>query len=173
MPKQETKKRRGTLPITNSKEKFVHELADMYDAEHQFLQAMGKMRDMASDQKLQTMLDEHMQQTEEQISKLEEVFAEVGEEPKRQQCMGAKGLIEEATSMMQEAGSPEIRDAVIAGAATKAEHYEMVGYADLIDGAEMLKKRKSVRLLTENREQESSTARRLERLAPRLGKAAA
>jgi len=88
------------LPITNSKEKFVHELADMYDAEHQFLEAMGKMRDMASDQKLQTMLDEHMQQTEEQISKLEEVFAEVGEEPKRQQCTGAKGLIEEATSMM-------------------------------------------------------------------------
>ena len=40
------------MPITNSKEKFVHELADMYDAEHQFLEAMGKMRDMASDQKL-------------------------------------------------------------------------------------------------------------------------
>jgi ferritin-like metal-binding protein YciE len=161
------------MPITNSQEKFVHELADMYDAEHQFLEAMGKMREMASDEKLQTMLEEHMQQTEEQIQKLEEVFAEVGEEPKRQECMGAKGLIEEASKMMQEVSAPELRDSVIAGGATKAEHYEMVAYADLIDGAEQMKKRKATRLLTENREQEMSTARRLERIAPRLGRAAA
>ena len=134
---------------------------------------MGTMREMASDAKLQTMLEEHMLQTEEQISKLEQVFSEMGKEPERQECMGAKGLIEEATRMMQETSAPELRDTVIAGAATKAEHYEMVSYADLIDGAEMMKKRKAVKLLTENREQEVSTARRLERIAPRLGKAAA
>jgi ferritin-like metal-binding protein YciE len=161
------------MPINSSEEKFEHELADMYDAEHQFLEAMGKMRESASDPKLQEMLEEHMQQTEEQIAKLEEVFSELGKEPERLECMGAKGLVDEATKMMEEAGSPELRDAVIAGAATKAEHYEMVSYADLIDGAEMMKKRKAVKLLTENREQEVSTARRLERISPRLGKAAA
>jgi ferritin-like metal-binding protein YciE len=161
------------MPINSSEEKFEHELADMYDAEHQFLEAMGKMRDGASDPKLQEMLEEHMQQTEEQITKLEEVFSELGKEPERKECMGAKGLVDEATKMMEEAGSPELRDAVIVGAATKAEHYEMVSYADLIDGAEMMKKRKAVKLLTENREQEVSTARRLERISPRLGKAAA
>ena len=117
------------MPITNSQEKFVHELADMYDAEHQFLEAMGKMRAQATDEKLQTMLEDHMQQTEEQIRRLEDVFAEAGQEPERQQCMGAKGLVEEASKMMEEAGSDEIRDAVIAGGATKAEHYEMVSYA--------------------------------------------
>jgi ferritin-like metal-binding protein YciE len=161
------------MPITNSEEKFAHELGDMYDAEHQFLDAMGKMRDRATDEKLLTMLEEHMVQTEGQIARLEEVFAEIGKQPERQECMGAKGLIGEATKMMEEAGSPEIRDSVIAGAATKAEHYEMVSYADLIDGAEMMKKRRAVKLLTENREQEVSTARRLERIAPRLGRAAA
>jgi ferritin-like metal-binding protein YciE len=161
------------MPINSSEEKFEHDLADMYDAEHQFLKAMGKMREMASDPKLQEMLEEHMQQTQEQIAKLQEVFSELGKEPERQECMGAKGLVDEATKMMEEAGSPELRDAVIAGAATKAELYEMVSYADLIDGAEMMKKRKAVKLLTENREQEVSTARRLERISPRLGKAAA
>ena len=58
------------MPITNAQEKFVHELADMYDAEHQFLEAMGRMREMASDESLRMMLEEHMQQTEEQIQKL-------------------------------------------------------------------------------------------------------
>lgn len=161
------------MPITTAQEKFAHELADMYDAEHKFLEAMGKMREKATDEKLQTMLEEHMQQTEQQIQNLEEIFSEAGEQPQRQECMGAKGLVEEASKMMEEAGTSEIRDAVIAGGAAKAEHYEMAGYADLIDGAEMLKMRKAVRLLTENRDQEVSTARKLERLAPKLGKAAA
>lgn len=161
------------MPITNAREKFVHELADMYDAEHQFLQAMGKMRESATDEKLQTLLEQHMEQTEGQIQNLEQGFAEASVQPHRQECMGAKGLIEEASKMIEEAGTDEIRDAVIAGGATKAEHYEMAGYADLIDGAEALKLRKAARMLTMNRDQEVSAARKLERLAPRLGRAAA
>ena len=161
------------MSISNSQEKFVHELADMYDAEHQFLEAMGKMRDAATDSKLTQLLEQHIEQTERQIGRLDQVFAEMGEEPRRQECMGAKGLVQEGSKMMEEAGSPEVRDSVIAGAAAKAEHYEMVGYADLVDGAELMGKRKIVRLLTDNREEEMSTARKLERLSPRLGKAAA
>jgi ferritin-like metal-binding protein YciE len=161
------------MPISSSEEKFNHELADMYDAEHRFLEAMGKMREMASDPKLQGLLEEHMQQTEQHIANLEEIFSAIGKEPERQECMGAMGLVDEASKMMHEAGSAEIRDSIIAGAATKAEHYEIVGYADLIDGAEMMKKRKVVNLLTRNREQELTTARKLERISPRLGKAAA
>jgi len=161
------------VPISNYREKFAHELTDMYDAEHQFLEAMGQMRDQATDEKLRSLLEEHMEQTEGHITRLEEVFSEFGQEPERETCMGAQGLVQEATKMMNEAGTSEVRDAVIAGAGTKAEHYEMVGYADLIDGAEMLKLRKAVRLLTENRNEEVSAARKLERIAPRLGKAAA
>jgi ferritin-like metal-binding protein YciE len=74
---------------------------------------------------------------------------------------------------MEEAATDELRDTFIVGGATKAEHYEMVSYADLIEGAEMLKMRKAVKLLTENRQQEVRTARKLERTSPRLAKVAA
>ena len=161
------------MPITNSREKFVHELADIYDAEHQFLEAMQTMHDNAMDDKLRTMLEEHMAETRDQIGKLEEVFSSIDEQPKRQPCSGAKGIIEEGSKAMEEAATDELRDQFIVGGATKAEHYEMVSYADLIEGAEMLKMRKAVKLLTENREQEVKTARRLERTSPRLAKAAA
>jgi len=161
------------MPITNSREKFVHELADIYDAEHQFLEAMEKMHDNATDEKLGTMLEEHMAQTREQIQKLEQVFSSIDEQPKRQPCSGAKGIIEEGSKAMEEAATDEIRDQFIVGGATKAEHYEMVSYADLIEGAEMLKMRKAVKLLTENRQQEVAAARKLERTSPRLAKAAA
>ena len=58
------------MPITNPREKFVHELADVYDAEHQFLEAMQKMRDNATDEKLKAMIEGHMAETQEQITKV-------------------------------------------------------------------------------------------------------
>lgn len=161
------------MPITNSREKFVHELADTYDAEHQFLEAMQKMHENASDEKLRTMLEAHMAETRGQIENLQAVFSSIGETPKRQHCSGAEGIIEEGSKAMEEAGTDELRDAFIVGGATKAEHYEMVSYADLIEGAEMLKLKKAVKLLTENREQEVATARKLARTSPRLAKLAA
>jgi len=162
------------MPITNSREKFVHELADTYDAEHQFLEAMRKMHEKATDEKLKTMLEEHMAQTRGQIENLKEVFSSIGEQPKRQHCSGAEGIIEEGSKAMEEAGTDELRDTFIVGGATKAEHYEMVSYADLIEGAETLKLKKAVvTLLTENRDQEVAAARKLERTSPRLAKLAA
>ena len=161
------------MPITNARDKFVHELADVYDAEHQFLDAMQKMHDNASDEKLRTLIEEHMAQTQDHVTKVEEVFSSIGEQPVRQPCSGAKGIIEEGSKAMQEAATNEIRDQFIVGGATKAEHYEMVSYADLIEGAEMLKLKRAVKLLTENRDQEVAAARKLERLSPRLARAAA
>ena len=162
------------MPITNAREKFVHELADVYDAEHQFLEAMQKMHDNASDEKLRSMLEEHMVETQGQIEKVEMVFSSIGEEPQRQHCSGAEGIIEEGSKAMEEAGTDELRDTFIVGGATKAEHYEMVSYADLIEGAETLKLKKAVvTLLTENRDQEVAAARKLERTSPRLAKLAA
>jgi ferritin-like metal-binding protein YciE len=161
------------MPISSPREKFVHELADTYDAEHQFLAAMQKMHDNATDEKLKTMLEVHMAETQGQIEKLQQVFSSIGEEPQRQHCSGAEGIIEEGSKAMEEAGTDEIRDAFIVGGAAKAEHYEMVSYADLIEGAELLKLKKAAKLLTENRDQEVRAARKLERTSPRLARAAA
>ena len=161
------------MPISSPREKFVHELADTYDAEHQFLEAMQTMHDKATDEKLKAMLEVHMAETRGQIEKLQQVFSSIGEQPRRQHCSGAEGIIEDSSKAMEEAGTDEIRDTFIVGGATKAEHYEMVSYADLIEGAELLKLRKAAKLLTENREQEVRAARKLERTSPRLAKAAA
>ena len=107
------------MPINNPREKFIHELADMYDAEHQFLEAQQKMLENATDEKLKKLIETHIDETRGQISNLEHVFDEAGEQPERQTCMGAKGLIEEATKAMEEASTGELRDAFIVGAATR------------------------------------------------------
>jgi ferritin-like metal-binding protein YciE len=160
------------MPITSTKEKFVHELADLYDAEHQFLEGQRRMEEKATDERLRAMIVQHIAQTEGQIQKLEAVFGLLGEPPKREPCSGAKGLVEEAAKVIEEADRPELRDALIGGATAKVEHYEMVSYADLINGAELMGQRKAVTLLRANRDQEVSTARKAERAGPRLLKRA-
>ena len=156
------------MPIKSTREMFVHELADLYDAEHQFLQAQHMMHSKATDVKLKTMIKEHIAESEQQVKNLERVFGILGEEPKRQHCDGAGGIISEGKKAIAEAGTPEMRDSIIAGGATKAEHYEMVSYADLIEAATLLKLKTAVSLLEKNRQQEVRTARRLERASPRL-----
>src|ERR1700674_1016901 len=161
------------MAIDTPQAMFMHEMSDIYDAEHQFLEAQRKLHDNAADPRLRTLIEEHITETEEQIQNLERVFELMGESPKRQPCSGAQGLVAEADKALAEIENQALKDSVVGVAATKAEHYEMVAYRDLIDSAQMMGKVRVVRLLERNRDQEVRTARRLERAAPRLLKLAA
>jgi ferritin-like metal-binding protein YciE len=161
------------MTINSPRSKFMHELSDIYDAEHQFLAAQRNLHETAADTKLRKLIEDHTKETEGQIQNLERIFELMGESPKRQPCSGAHGLVVEAVKTLAETKSQALKDTVVGAAATKAEHYEMVAYKDLIASAEMMGKTKVARLLERNREQEVRTARRLERAAPRLLKLAA
>lgn len=161
------------MAINTPRAKFMHELSDIYDAEHQFLAAQHNLHVSAADSRLRHLIEVHIKETEGQIQNLERVFELMRDSPKRQQCSGAQGLVIEAEKALAETKSQALKDTVVSGAATKAEHYEMVAYRDLIAGAELMGKTRVARLLERNREQEVRTARRLERAAPRLLKLAA
>jgi ferritin-like metal-binding protein YciE len=156
------------MPMKTTQGKFVHELADLYDAEHQFLQGQHHMHAQARDPKLKSMIHEHIGESEQQIKNLEQVFSALGEKPKRQPCDGAKGILSEGRKAMEEAAEPALRDTMITGSGAKVEHYEMVSYGDLIRGAELMGKSQIVKLLEINREQEVRTARRMERASASL-----
>ena len=157
------------MPIKSLQEKFEHELADIYDAEHQFLKGQQEMLAETTDSNLKEMLRTHIEQTRGHIKTLEDVFSAIGEKPKREMCAGAKGLVSEAQKMLEETkGAPKIRDCAIAGSAAKAEHYEISSYRDLIAGAEMMGQNEVVSLLQMNLEQEEATAMLLEQSAPDL-----
>ena len=160
------------MAIDTPRSKFMHELSDIYDAEHQFLVAQHNLHKTAADMRLRKLIEDHIKETEGQIQNLERIFELIGDSPKRQPSSGAHGLVVEAVKTLAETTSQALKDTVGA-AATKAEHYEMVAYKDLIAGAEMMGKTKVARLLERNRDQEVQTARRLERAAPRLLKLAA
>lgn len=157
------------MAINTLQQKFMHELGDIYDAEHQFMKGQEEMLQNATDQTLKDMITNHIEQTREQIRNLEQVFAALGEQPQREMCDGAKGIVSEGQKLLREtANAPELRDCAIIGAASKVEHYEISSYRGLIQGAELMGQQEIVSLLQQNLEQEESTALLVEQTAPQL-----
>jgi ferritin-like metal-binding protein YciE len=154
-------------------EKMLHDLADIYDAEHQFLDAQQSLLKQASDRTLQTMIQEHIQQTEQQIENLKKAFRALGEDAKRVPCKGAKGLVSEGNSAVKEMKKDAgVLDVTIAGAAAKVEHYEIASYRGVIAAARAMGHQAAIPFLEANLRQEEQTAQKLEREGDRLLKAA-
>jgi ferritin-like metal-binding protein YciE len=151
----------------NSLEKlFVDSLKDLYDAEHQIVDAMPKMVDAASSQDLKQGLKQHLDVTKQQVQRLEKVFSAVDEKPGRKKCIGMEGLIKEGEHHISEhKNDKDALDAVLIAAAQKVEHYEITGYGTAKTYAEMLGHQEAAKLLDQTLSEEYSTDERLTKLA--------
>ena len=156
------------MPITNAQELFVHELGEVYDAEHRFIEGQQEMVEHATDQDLKGAIQEHLDQTRQHAVNVERVFAELGQEAHRETNEVAKGLVSEAQEGIQEAQGDALRDVAIVSAVIKVEHFEMGSYRGLVTGANLMDQTEVERLLRENMQQEEETARIAERSAEEL-----
>ncbi|MCA1738530.1 MAG: ferritin-like domain-containing protein [Actinobacteria bacterium] len=157
------------MPITNVQELFVHELCEIYDAEHRFLDGLVKMVHKAADHDLQRAIENHIVQTRQHIGNLEQFFRELGEEPRRETNDVAQGLVSEAEQGIQEAQSEVLRDCLINAAIVKVEHFEIGSYRGLVTGAQlMMGQSMALDLLEANLRQEEETAQTAEQSAEKL-----
>ena len=155
----------GVMKIESLQSLFVEELEDAYDFEHQIVDALPKMAEAARDPELQKGFRQHLEQTKDQIERLEEVFREVGEEPSRKTCKGMKGLLAEGDEVVKAKGDDAAKDAALIGAAQRVEHYEMAAYGTLSAFARTLGHGKAAKILDRILDQESKTDERLSKLA--------
>jgi len=153
------------MKMETLQELYVEELQDVYDAEKQLVKALPKMAKNANNEELKAALEQHLEQTEEHVSRLERVFEELGEKPKGKKCKAMQGLLEEGKEMMEEDASEEVRDAAMIAAAQKVEHYEIATYGTLRTYAEMLGFDDQADLLQETLDEEKDTDENLTELA--------
>lgn len=151
--------------VKSLKELFINELKDLYHAEKQMTRALPKMSKQVSSETLKQHFDEHLKETENQITRLEKVFEELDMSPKTKKCMGMEGIIEEGKELFEEIDDPQVLDAAILGAAQKAEHYEISSYGTLATYADLLGMEDVAELLRETLEEEKSTDEKLTQLA--------
>ncbi len=129
---------------------FEDGLKDIYWAENALVKALPAMFDNATDNKLKTAIKEHLDQTKEQVKRLEDVFASIGSKAEGKKCDAMEGLLKEGESIMQETEAGAVRDAGIIGAAQKVEHYEIAAYGTLAAYAKTLNERTALDLLLKN-----------------------
>lgn len=144
---------------------LVHELQDIYNAEGQILKALPRMIKAATHPDLKQAFEEHRQQTEGQVRRLEQAFKLLGVPAKGRKCEGMAGLIEEGKKVMEEDAEPRVRDAALIAAAQKVEHYEIASYGCICTYAEMLGYDQVHDLLGQNLDEEETTDQRLTALA--------
>jgi len=154
------------MPAVKSlKDLFVNELKDLYHAEKQMTRSLPKMAKQVSNDTLKEHFEEHLKETEIQITRLEKVFEELDMSPKTKKCIGMEGIISEGNELLEEIEDPTVLDAAILAAAQKAEHYEISSYGTLATYAELLGMDDVAEMLRETLEEEKATDEKLTQLA--------
>ena len=156
------------MKLDTLKKLYLEELRDVYSAEQQLVKALPKMAKGASSDELKQAIEDHLEETETHVERLEEIFKTLDEDAKGKTCHAMKGLIEEGSEILQEKGEESVIDAGIIAAAQKVEHYEIATYGTLRSWAELLGEDEAADLLQQTLDEERETDKRLTELAEEI-----
>ena len=144
---------------------FIDELRDAYDAEKQLTKALPKLAKAATAPKLREAFESHLEETQGQIERLEQVFESLDEKVRGKHCDGIAGIIEEGKSIMEEDFDEATMDACLIAAGQRAEHYEMAAYGTLVAWARAMGHTEAADLLQQNLDEEKAADEKLSGLA--------
>lgn len=143
-------------------ELFIHELNDMLDGERQLVEALQENADDSSRPELKKAFEQHRQQTEGQIERLQQCLELLGEQAEETECYGIRGLVQEKKAFTEEDPSEDLIDVFNVGAAIKVESYEICAYESMVDMAREMGHKKVAQLLGQNLKEEQQTLKKME-----------
>lgn len=154
-----------SMKLENLQQLYLKELRDLYDAEEQITEALPKLITAAHNPALKNALKEHLDVTQKQISRLEQIFNNLNEKSSGETCKGMKGVIKEGDEIVSAGGDPATVDAGIISAAQRVEHYEMAGYGTVRTYAQLLGQQEHARLLQQTLDEEEQADQTLTKIA--------
>ncbi|EHS52095.1 protein of unknown function DUF892 [Rhizobium sp. PDO1-076] len=144
---------------------FYETLKDIYYAERKILKTLPKMARAAQSEKLKAAFQQHKDETEGQIERLQQVFEIIGKRPRAKTCAAIDGIVEEGEEIMEEFKGSPAHDAGLLASAQAVEHYEISRYGTLRAWAKQLGYAEAVKLLDATLAEESKTDDALTKLA--------
>ena len=144
---------------------LTEELRDLYSAEKQIIKALPGIVKGAQSEDLKDALSGHLEETKEQVSRLEQAFESMGVKPTAKHCKGMEGLLDEGGQGLKENEGGTLRDLQIIGAAQRVEHYEIAAYGTARTIAGQLGMDEVVELLDTTIEEESNADEKLSSIA--------
>jgi ferritin-like metal-binding protein YciE len=142
---------------------FLCELKDIYNVEKHIVSALPKLIEKATDPTLSEALQTHLEETKEQVNRLNLAFSKLSETPNNEseQSPAIEGLLRKGEIMLEKFDIPSIRDAAIITIAQRIEHYEMAVYGTLRTYAHQLEFKEVEELLQENLTEEGNANKKL------------
>jgi ferritin-like metal-binding protein YciE len=160
------------MSVETLEELLIDELKDLYSAEKQIVRALPKLAKSATNPELSEALRTHLEETKEQVARLEKISELIGKKLTGKTCVGMKGVLEEGSEVLEETEKGAIRDAALIAASQRVEHYEMAGYGAARDFAKLLGRRDIASLLEATLEEEKSADKKLTSIASSVNKQA-
>src|SRR5204862_4137137 len=121
------------------------------------LKALPKMAKAAEHEELKEAFESHLDETQEHVNRLEQIFKQFEEPVKGKKCKAMQGLIEEGEDLIKE----DEGDAALICAAQKVEHYEIASYGCLHTWARLQGEQEAADVLEENLEKKRMSDEKL------------
>jgi ferritin-like metal-binding protein YciE len=142
------------MKINTLQDLYIEELRDIYNAETQLVKALPKLAQAATSDELRGSIEDHLEQTKEQVERLDQIFESLGSASKGKKCKAMEGLIEECNELLEEDIADNVLDAAIIAAAQRVEHYEIAVYGTLATFAKLLGREEDADLLGQTLDEE-------------------
>jgi ferritin-like metal-binding protein YciE len=160
------------MQMQDLKDLYVLKLQEIYSAEQQGLEAMRLAAQSVSTPELQQGLTMHIDQTEKQIQRLDQLFEKLDAQPSGETNLAMQGLIQEAQKLMRQGAAPEVLEAGLIACQQAMEHHEIACYGTARTYAQLLGEDEAVQLLEQTLGEEKRTDDQLTQIARQINVAA-
>lgn len=111
------------MAINSAQDFLAHALRDIEDTERRAAEALEAMSAQAEDDELRDMLERRRREGERVLQAVEGALKVIDRKAEHGGESAARGIIEAARALVEEAGTPEMKRAVMIAGAQKLEHY--------------------------------------------------
>lgn len=144
---------------------FMHTLQDIYYAENKIAKSLPDMISKVTNSELKQGLQSHLHETQQHVSRLEQVFKMLKTEASSVNCPAIDGILEEADEVSSEVADKNVLDAAIIASGQAVEHYEITRYGSLIAWAKEMGRKDVADLLSRTLEEEKAADKKLTMVA--------
>jgi ferritin-like metal-binding protein YciE len=158
--------------LTNLRALYVNQLQKIVSMERQIAQAMPMMIERSTDEQLKQALQSHLQETDVQVTRAQDVLRQATGEVHMIKCKVMSALVDEADVMIVDTHDDAVRDAAIITSAQRIEHYEIAVYGALRRFAEILGQTQAAELLDRTIKEEGHADHLLTEISERINPSA-
>lgn len=152
--------------LDSFKDLFVYLLSDVYNIETQIVTHLPQMAKMADSADLKEALTLHLEETREQVKRLDRIFKELNTHPEKVfWSPDIKNVFNDISAFVKGNEPSPLLDAAIIAMATRIEHVEIATYESLVAYACVLEAKGVEKELKETLKEEEKACSKLTKLA--------